>query len=371
MSQARYCHGRAVGEAAAEELRKALAFYYGEVEVSRTDAGCDVTVHADVTEPELAEIVRHFLRGHRDVATTVVAQETGLPGLSCVLPEDDRIQVAPGTYLQGPEWTTAMEAVRGRVHDQLAAALGAPLIATSAQIRQDVLVRAGYYQKFPNLVSTVARIRPQYWDGVAVANLRPGQQAARDSFYAPAGVALTPVTCYHVYSNAEMLLGRYDTGLLAVEGPNFRYESHNHGPSRLAEFQMFELVRLGSAVEVATEFQRLLDTFTSFFARLGLPHRIVSASDAFFGDAPTMTREAQLLNRSKFEVRVPLGDGELSVASVNAHGEVFADAFGLRGLGVEATCCAGVGLDRLTYALLSYGLSAQPLAVAGLPGHHR
>ncbi|MCX4578661.1 hypothetical protein OHB41_36860 [Streptomyces sp. NBC_01571] len=356
MTGVRYRYERPVDAGAADELRKALAFHYGDVTVERLDKGVDVVVPAGPTERELGEMVRHFLRGHREVAATVITEHPGRPGLSCALPDDDRIAVARGAYLHGPEWTAAMDHVRRLCRERFAETFGAPLLAGSAQIARDVLVRAGYYQKFPNLVNAVARIRDRYWDGVTVSQLRPNQTEALDSFYAPADTVLTPVTCYHVYANAAELKDRYDTGLFAIDGPVFRHESHNHNATRLGEFRMFELVRMGSAEDVAYDYERILKAFTAFFAELDVPHRIVSASDAFFGDAPTMTREAQLLNKSKFEVRVPLGDGELSVASVNAHGEVFADAFGLRDLGTDATCCAGIGLDRLTYALLSYGL---------------
>ncbi|TQF02418.1 hypothetical protein E6W39_09230 [Kitasatospora acidiphila] len=357
MDRVTYQHPRPIGPGSADELRKALAFYYGRAEVTELSPGVAVAVpaQAGLTEQELADIVRHFLRGHREVSTTVVAEHT--PQLSCALPDDDRIAVAGGTYLHGPEWGAAMAGTRRLVYERFAAEFEAPRLTGSAQIQRDTLVRAGYYKKFPNLVNAVSRIRADYWDGVSVARLRPGQLAALDSYYAPSEMVLNPVTCYHVYSNARLLHERYGSGgRYAIEGPVFRHESHNHGPTRLAEFSMFELVRLGGADEVRGEFERLLKAFESFFAGLGVPHRIISASDAFFGDDPSMTRDAQLLNGSKFEVRVPLEAGELSVASVNLHGEVFADAFALRDLGVEATCCAGIGLDRLAYALLSYGL---------------
>lgn len=360
MNGVRYRHERPVGAEAANELRKALAFHYRDVTVELLDEGVEVAVAAGLTEPELGEMVRHFLRGHREVPVTVVAEHPGRPELSCVVPDDHRIAVARGAYLQGPEWAAAMDQVRRLCRERLAEPFGAPLLAGPAQLTREVLVRAGYYQKFPNLVNAVARIRDHYWDGVTVAQLRPGQAEALNSFYQPAETVLTPVTCYHVYANAAELKDLYGTGLFAIEGPVFRHESHNHGPTRLGEFRMFELVRMGSAEEVADDFERMLKAFTEFFAELGMPHRIVSASDTFFGDAPTMTREAQLLSKSKFEVRVPLGTDEISVASVNAHGEVFADSFGLRGLGVDGTCCAGIGLDRLVYALLSYGLLGTP-----------
>ncbi|WP_143660066.1 hypothetical protein [Streptomyces sp. WZ.A104] len=356
-----YHHARTVGAEAANELRKALTFYYGSAEVTFPGSGIDVTVPAGagLSEQELGETVRHFLRGHREVAVNVYAEHTPTTERSCGLPADDRIPVAAGTYLHGPEWRAAMEHTRTLVREGVAARFDAPQLTGSAQIPRDVLVRAGYYQKFPNLVNSVGRIRPDYWDGVSVSQLRPGQTEALSSYYVPSEMVLNPVTCYHVYANARTLIDRHggeDGGLFGIEGPVFRNESHNHGATRLAEFTMFELVRLGGTEQVQETYERLLESFTGFFASLDVPHRIVSASDAFFGNDPSITRDAQLLNGSKCEVRIPLADGELSVASVNLHGEVFADSFGLRDLGVDATCCAGIGLDRLAYALKSYGL---------------
>ncbi|MEU0119330.1 aminoacyl--tRNA ligase-related protein [Streptomyces bobili] len=365
----RYHHKRAVTAASAEELQKALTFYYGSdtVQVRQEAEGLSVEVGVRLTESELADVVRHFLRGHRDVPVQVIAEHGPVASTALPLPPgDDRIPIAGGTYLQGPEWGAALERTRQLVYERVAAEFDAPHLTGSAQISREVLLRAGYFRKFPNLVNVVSRIRPDYWDGVTVSRLRPGQNETLASFYEPSDLVLNPVTCYHVYSNALELHRRHRTELFAIEGPIFRHEAHNHSATRLAEFRMFELVRLGRRDEVSAEFERLLDSFSRFFISLGLPHRVVSASDAFFGDDPSLSRDAQLLNGSKFEVRVPLADGELSVASVNAHGEVFADAFGLRdAMGVETTCCAGIGLDRLTYALLAHDLLSAEAATPG------
>ena len=324
-----YRHGRPVDPAAAEELRKALAFFYGNenVAVRREADATVVAVSAKLSERELAEVVQHFLRGHREIPTRVVAEREP-PEAHCDLPADDRIEVAAGTYLEGPDWAAAMAGTVALIRKRLLPEFPAPALRGPAQIARDVLVRAGYYRKFPNLVNAISRIRPDYWDGVAVAQLRPGQTEALSSFYLPSDMVLNPVTCYHIYANASSLLSRYGVGRFVIDGPVFRHESHNHDATRLAEFNMTEIVRLGSA------------------------------ADPFFGEDPTVTRSAQLLSGSKFEVRIPLLAGELSVASVNSHGAVFADAFGLRAEhGTEATCCAGIGLERLTFALTSYGLS--------------
>lgn len=100
----------------------------------------------------------------------------------------------------------------------------------------------------------------------------------------------------------------------------------------------------------------MLKAYTSLFTSLNIPYEIVSASDPFFGEDPSIARGAQRVGGSKFEVRIPLPSGSLSVGSVNAHGTTFAEAFDLSALGVEATCCSGIGVERLTYALLSYDL---------------
>ncbi len=353
----RFHHDRATDESALQELRKALVFFYGDATVEETDPGFTVTVPAELSERELGDVVRHFLRGQRVVPVKVVSDRPGRAGSQCGLPDDDRMSVGPGTYLQGPKWSDAMDATRRLVRESLAARFDVPQLKGSALISRDVLVKAGYFRKFPNLVNTVSRIRPDYWDGVSVSRLRPGQDAALSSFYVPSDMVLNPVTCYHVYAQAQALMERHATGMFGIEGPVFRHESHNHTATRLAEFTMYELVGMGTQEEVRTYFESLLDAYTVLFAELGLPHRIVSASDAFFGDDPTLTRNAQLMSGSKFEVRIPMRDGELSVASVNSHGAAFVDTFGLsRGGRVAETCCAGIGLDRLTYALKAYDL---------------
>ncbi|MFF5480064.1 aminoacyl--tRNA ligase-related protein [Streptomyces sp. NPDC012935] len=353
----RFHHARATDESALQELRKALVFFYGDATVEETAPGFTVTVPADLSEKELGDVVRHFLRGQRVVPGKTVAENGGRPGARCGLPHDDRLEVGPGAYLQGPEWTDAMEATRALVRGHLAARFDVPQLRGSALISRDVLVRAGYYRKFPNLVNAVSRIRSDYWDGVSVAQLRPGQDEALASFYVASDMVLNPVTCYHVYAKAQTLMERYPVGLFGIEGPVFRHESHNHSATRLAEFTMYELVGMGTEEEVEKYFHSLIEAYTELFAALGLPHRIVSASDAFFGDDPTLTRNAQLMSGSKFEVRIPMQDGELSVASVNSHGAAFVDSFELsQGGKVQATCCAGIGLERLTYALKAYDL---------------
>ncbi|MER7334022.1 MULTISPECIES: aminoacyl--tRNA ligase-related protein [unclassified Micromonospora] len=355
---------RPIDDAALDELRKALRFFYPAAIVERADtdtgsgpAGLTVTA-PDASPDALRDVVEHFLRGHRPVDTRVVSERAG--SVSARPQPDDRVPVADGVYLHGPRWGAAVAAVRAAVRRSFRREYAAPLIVGSALIPRSVLVRAGYYRKFPHQVNAVARIRNDYWDSVTVAALRPDQTAALASFYEPSDLVLNPVTCYHVYSRARELVREHGSRLFAVEGPVFRHESANHDPTRLAEFTMHELVWIGPTDEADRQFQRFVASFEALFDSLRLPFRVVTAADPFFGAEPAFARDAQLLAGSKYEIRVPLpgNDGkEISVASVNAHGSVFVTAFELSQLdAVEATCCAGIGIERVVYALLAYGL---------------
>ncbi|MFI9450272.1 hypothetical protein [Amycolatopsis sp. NPDC052450] len=349
---------RALDEETLTELGKALRFFYRDVALHSDGDSFSVTTANGLPDDDIRRVVTHFLRGHRPVPSKVVAENTTSGDRAGELSDDDRVKVADGVYLQGPEWGRITRETEDLVVSFFAEEYGAPHLAVPALIPRDVLLTAGYYQKFPNLVNAVSRIRGNYWDSVTVAGLDGTQTSALATFYEPSDVVLNPVTCYHVYSRAQELLARYDTGLFTVLGPVFRHESHNHGPTRLAEFSMFELVTMGAAEQTTAYRDRFLASFERLFGEIGLPYRIVTAADAFYGDEPMFKRDAQVRGAGKYEVRIPLPEGELSVGSINLHGSVFTTAFGLdeAGSGIESTCCAGIGIDRLVHAMRLHGV---------------
>lgn len=340
-----------------KELEQTLRFFYGAITVEDgTDGGVLVRSSSQLPAVEIQRVVDHFLDGHRPRRPRVIAIGGMAPVAVHTAPADDRIPVAPGVYLHGPEWRATMVDTRGLVRRHFAEEVPAPHVTGSALISRAVLLAAGYYRHFPNMVNAVARLRNNYWDGVSVAQLGPDQGDELSSFYVASDVVLNPVPCYHIYSQAHELVHRYGSTRFTIEAPAFRYESHNHGKTRLAEFSMFELVSMGTVEAVAMEHRRFVGSFERLFQKLRLPYRIVTASDGFFGDDPASKRGAQLSCGSKYEVRVPVDDGELSVGSINRHGKVFVNAFGLGALGpIQETCCAGVGFERLSYARRYHG----------------
>lgn len=355
---------RAVDGSTADELRKALSHLYdgAAVELSREGRRVSVTIADGESGESLSRVVEHFLRGHREVPTVIVHDRRpdgpAADGRDHASPAyDDRIATSSGAYLQGERWLGDLSAVRSFVHERLVARFGAPVLQTPALIDERVLVAAGYYASFPHLVNTVHRLKSDYWSGVEVSRLTHDQHDARRAHYEAAGVALTPVTCYHVYAQAADLLARHGTGLFQITGPVFRHEGGNHDATRLAEFSMTEMVGMGTAAEVADHHRRLLECFVELLEDLDIPFYVATASDPFFGADPSLQRAAQLLGAAKYEVRIPLpGSGDLSVGSINRHAGTFVRAFELADLAdVEETCCAGIGLERLTYALAAYG----------------
>jgi len=356
-----YRHPSPIGGEAGQELLKALAVFYAEpsLALDGDETVVSITGATELRPAELGAIVRHFLRGWREQPQVelrrVAARETLLNAESV----DDRRIIAPGAYIAGPRWTNAKALLRQKIIDTLPARANAPFLTVPSQIPEDVLLRAGYFEKFPHLVSPIAHLRPDYWDQVSVAALRRNQDSARQSFYVNSGTVLNPVTCYHVYANAHALNkdNVSSNGSYAIEGSVFRHEGRSLGPTRLSEFTMFELVNLGTESVVEMKANEFRVFFEDFFNGLGVPYRTVSASDAFFGDEPSLRRTSQIQSRSKYEIRIPLADQELSVASVNMHSDAFVDPFNLGDLGVEATCCAGIGVDRLLFALSAHGLA--------------
>jgi len=356
-----YRHPSVIGGEAGQELVKALAVFYTSPRLSVVDGTTFVSISepTDLSPAGLEAIVRHFLRGRREQSEVELRPLSSYrPPLAASL-TDDRSETGPGIYLAGPQWTSAKAWLRRQIVGMLPARVGATFLEVPSQISEDVLVRAGYFEKFPHLVSAIGHLRPEYWDQVTVSALRREQTSARRSFYETSNTVLNPVTCYHVYSNAHTLQrqNNQSNGLFAIEGSVFRHEGRSLGPTRLSEFTMFELVKMGTVPDVEDSAEAFRLAFEHFFDQLSVPYRIVSASDAFFGDEPSLRRSSQLRSHSKYEIRIPMADGELSVASINRHSDSFVEPFGLQTLGVEATCCAGIGIDRLLSALQAYGLA--------------
>jgi acyl carrier protein len=199
----------------------------------------------------------------------------------------------------------------------------------------------------------------------------------------PADSILPPAVCYHVYPAFQgQQLAR--PSLLTLRGRCFRDESVVElSTGRLRDFQMREIVALGSREEVEQFRQELIAKVSDFVTCLDLEGRIETASDPFFVSDSTepvsdstepvsdstklepVSRADEMRGRRlmqkvlplKYELRLALGENGVTcaAASFNHHLDFFGRRFDLR-LRSGATAhsgCVAFGLERWVLAFLA------------------
>jgi seryl-tRNA synthetase len=271
---------------------------------------------------------------------------------------------------RGELWEAApgLVGLRGdvlRLHQTLGQAVGR-LAATETDdewlvpvgLGFETLVRAGYFQSFPQWLTAASHLStdPAVLEWVAT-DADPAAAARRA--LEPADAALPPAVCYHVYAR---LAGRTLTGgrpvVLTAQATCWRHEGERLTPlSRGWAFTMREIVCVGPLDAVEAFRQRGIQRATALAEALGLGGAVVQASDPFF--APTARGKALLQQLKVLKQELMLGG--MAAASFNNHETFFGDAFGIRldGGAPAASACVAFGLERWTLAfLLAHGPDA-------------
>ena len=187
---------------------------------------------------------------------------------------------------------------------------------------------------------------------------------AADHVHLP-GLCLNPAACFPCYPTLEGRRIGEQGAAFSWKGRVFRYESRNMvGLDRLWEFNVRELVFVGSEAHVADCRRRVLPVVGELAALFDLECRIETASDPFFATvsaARTFWQRAQEVKNEIILTIEPRADGsrrELACGSINLHGRFFGDRFAI-GLaseaddGVAATACVGLGIERWVLAAFS------------------
>jgi seryl-tRNA synthetase len=233
-----------------------------------------------------------------------------------------------------------------------------------AFVDADILHRCGYFDSHPNAISFVGHMVEDFdaieafrqANSCAEGALMPGT----DDLHLP-GLCLNPAACFPCYPT---LAGRRIGGEGAAftwRGRVFRYESRNLvGLDRLWEFNVRELVLVGSEAHVADCRRRVLPVIGELAEIFDLECRIETASDPFFATvsaARTFWQRAQEVKNEIILTIEPGADGtrrELACGSINLHGKFFGDRFDIgAGEGAAATACVGLGIERWVLAAFS------------------
>ena len=236
-------------------------------------------------------------------------------------------------------------------------------------ISLDTLARSGYLEGFPHNANFVCHL-PEQAEIVekfkADAKQTNGLPAmSLDVAFARPSQALSPTVCYHYYkSNEKQVLPGKIIGATALS-PCYRYEGKaTVGLRRLREFNMREIMFIGTPEEVLLRRQLLLDVQQRMLDFCQLQSIIQTASDPFFVDTYDKKRIFQLSFDLKHEVQAYLPDDDvwLAIGSVNYHQDHFGKAFGITLPSGETahSCCLGFGLDRWCMAIFAqYDLELQ------------
>ena len=231
------------------------------------------------------------------------------------------------------------------------------------------LARSGYLEGFPHNANFVchlpeqAEIVEKFKADAKKTNGLP--EMSLDAVFARPSHALSPTVCYHYYnSNENQRLTGKIIGATALS-PCYRCEGKaTVGLRRLREFNMREIMFIGTPEEVLLRRQLLLDIQQKMLDFCQLQSIIQTASDPFFIDTYDKKRIFQLSFDLKHEVQAYLPDDDvwLAIGSVNYHQDHFGKAFGITLPSGETahSCCLGFGLDRWCMAIFAqYGLELQ------------
>ncbi len=240
-----------------------------------------------------------------------------------------------------------------------------------AALSLDTLARADYFASFPQWLTLAAHLRDDE-DALRGVAMSHAPAAAVAQAVAPAGAALPPAVCYHVY---DALAGQQLTGprYVTAQGTCWRHEGDRHAAlERGWAFTMREIVCVGTAREVDDFVAGCEAHVLAFAATLGLHATVEPATDPFFAPSARGKRLLQQIQGLKRELLLPVDAAQgTAAASFNRHETRFGEAFDIRASDGRAahTGCVAFGLERWTLAVLAeYGL--EPADWPSLLLHH-
>lgn len=216
------------------------------------------------------------------------------------------------------------------------------------------LKKLDYFKSFPQLIHFPVSLKMDEENLRAFANgehMNPlGEMKLTET--GPICECLTPAACYHFYIyHQDMNLPK--TSYFTTRAHCFRQENFYEPLRRQRNFNMREIVAIGTAEEVKAFLGRYKDLMTSVLTQLKLPFEWEIATDPFFDPASNPKFLMQTIDPVKQEM-IFLKDtpDELSIGSINFHKNYFGEGFNIKVNGETAfSGCVAFGMERWIYAL--------------------
>ncbi len=234
-----------------------------------------------------------------------------------------------------------------------ATASGASDYRFPVTLRSEDARRMGFVDSFPHLLTFPVALdeAPDNVRRFAAAQAEDGAFRLTDIRTRPPQHILSHAACSHFYP----MFGQSEIDgsmLLTTRSNCFRNETHFISLQRQWCFTMREVVCIGTAADTEgflDDWRRRVETL---LRTLGLPVRLETATDPFFGAADNPKYVMQKVDPVKLEI--VYGD-ELAIGSLNNHRDHFGVRYDIRSSGETAhSACVAFGLERWVYAILDH-----------------
>ncbi len=243
---------------------------------------------------------------------------------------------------------------------------GAQARSYPATIKASLLARCGYFEMHPNALSFVSHLVNDIDEIEAFRQANSGEsrqlQLTNPRAFAPIHQCLNPAACFPSYEHLEGSTVPPEGLVLTWKGRVFRYESSNTvGLDRLQEFNVRELVFIGTDDFVHDGRMRTVELAQELMERWDLSGRIETATDPFFATVYAARTFWQESTEVKYELCLEVEPGPsgqprtIAAGSLNLHGAFFGDRFAIRDhTGKDAfSGCVGWGLERWVLAVFT------------------
>lgn len=241
-------------------------------------------------------------------------------------------------------------------------ALGAEDGHFPALVDAETLQKCGYIDSHPNAVTFLGNMVEDF---DAIEEFRLANSCSEGAILPPHehvhvdGMCLNPAACFPCYPT---LKGRSmeEGECFSWLGRVFRYESRNiSGLERLYEFNVRELVFVGSEAFTRESRKTSLDCVRQLIEFFDLDAVVQTATDPFFATVSAARKFWQQSQEVKNEILIPFAQGDgtkklMACGSINLHGNFFGDRFEIDAGGEPAsTGCVGLGIERWVLACFS------------------
>lgn len=263
----------------------------------------------------------------------------------------------PGAFGRGPVFEDVVARFDALLSSAVAAD-GALKMFFPPIMSREVFEKSGYLEAFPQLAVAVSSFEGSDAQHHALAESAHAREPW-GGFLTMTDVVLAPAVCYSVYPTFTGTVT--DEGrLVDAQGWVFRHEPSPE-PTRMQAFRMRELVRVGAPDRVLAWRDTWVTRGLELLVSLGLPARVVRASDPFFGRGGRLLSANQREQELKFEIVIPIISEEAptAVCSFNYHQDHFGAIFDIHASGgrVAHSACLGFGMERAAMALFkTHGL---------------